>query len=92
MNNPILKILIEKPWNYTATLDEIKNITLIVLCGTVAMFEKSITLTSEQKAIFDTQGETYLESLGDGCSRNMNAAAKITMAINTRTPKGAKNG
>jgi hypothetical protein len=60
-----METLIDKPWNYTLYKEQDKFL-LIVLCGTVGMFEKEHYLTEDELKNYQEKGESYIDELAAG--------------------------
>ena len=54
--------LAEGAWDYTLYRDG-ERLVLVVVCGTVGIFEWAVTLTAEERAVWEAEGMTGLSDL-----------------------------
>ena len=54
--------LAEGAWDYTLYRDG-ERLVLVVVCGTVVIFEWAVTLTAEERAVWEAEGMTGLSDL-----------------------------
>lgn len=65
-----MKELIKKDWEYTLSQDNKGDLILVVLCGSVALYEVNIKLEKDEEAEFNKDGATFLEKLVEDVRTN----------------------
>jgi hypothetical protein len=66
-----MKELIREDWNYILYEQE-QGFLFSVTCGTVAIFEISIVLNTQEVKHFQEQGQAFLQTLADRIRDNPN--------------------
>ena len=54
------RVLASEPWRYDLFEEDDGSLRLVVLCGTIGLYEVSVTLSDEQVADFDRNGTPAL--------------------------------
>lgn len=57
-----MKKLMEESYSYIL-YEKDEELILSVLCGTVAMFDRTIVLNAEERSAFEKNGKEYIDSL-----------------------------
>lgn len=57
-----MKVVAEETWSWML-FEDASRLYLSVLCGTVALFERFIELTDEEREQYRQQGVSYIEQL-----------------------------
>ena len=65
-----MKEIIKKDWEYTLYQDNEDNLILVVLCGSVALYEVSIQLNEDEKLKFEESRTEFLEELAEDIRTN----------------------